>query len=231
MEYDRTFLQKLTPAKIADKAAAEARKLLAPALIKTTPLRDRTFSLWGETYPYFVHRHNETWRNERSVEIALARRFVADAEGPGLEFGNVLSNYGCAGWSVVDKYETDAPGVLNVDILDFHPRQPFRWIVSVSTLEHVGWDERPRDAEKSIRAFQHLRSMLAPDGRMLLTVPLGHNPSIDKAIADGLPAVRQATMVRDSDGWTEHQTPQWRPYLGRGRGAGAVWIAIIAGAA
>lgn len=231
MEYDRTLLQKLTPAKIADKLEAEVRKLFAPALIKRSPLLGRTFTLWGETYPYFVHRHNQTWRNERSVEIAIARRFVADNEGPGLEFGNVLSHYGRVGWTVVDKYETHCSGVLNVDIIDFQPNRPFHWIVSISTLEHVGWDERPRDTEKCVRAFQHLRSMLQSNGRMLLTVPLGHNPAMDEAIAAGLPTVREATMVRESDGWTEHQAPQWRPYLGQGRGAGAVWIGIVAGMA
>ena len=33
-------------------------------------------------------------------------------------------------------------GVQNFDVLDFDPG-PLDWIIAISTLEHVGWDEEP----------------------------------------------------------------------------------------
>ena len=36
---------------------------------------------------------------------------------------------------------------------------PFDLIVAISTLEHVGWDESPRDPAKAPRAVEVLRSL------------------------------------------------------------------------
>ena len=42
-----------------------------------------------------------------------------------------------------------------------------------------------RDDAKALRAFQHLRTLLAPGGRALVTFPLGYNPKLDAAVWDG----------------------------------------------
>lgn len=52
---------------------------------------------------------------------------------------------------VVDKYE-GAPGVRNVDVLD-NEDGDLDYVASISTLEHVGWDEQERDADKALRAL------------------------------------------------------------------------------
>ena len=98
-----------------------------------------------------------------------------------LEVGNVLAHYGAPGHDVLDKYE-DAPNVINDDIVDFTPDAPYEAILSISTLEHVGWDERPREPDKTLRAYRALRTMLAPGGAMLLTCPIGQNPHLDEYI-------------------------------------------------
>jgi SAM-dependent methyltransferase len=101
-----------------------------------------------------------------------------------LEVGNVLSQYTRVSHEVVDKYER-APGVINEDVVAFVPDKLYDLIISVSTLEHVGWDETPREPDKIIRAFQRLRSMLTPGGECVATLPLGYNPNLDKLLDCG----------------------------------------------
>lgn len=226
MNYGDSLVRKLRPSHAWEKLKAEGRHAIAPYAARRSHLRHEAFELWGETLPYFVHPHNSTWRNERAVEIPAALAFLETVRGRGMEFGNVLRHYGITGPSdVVDRYER-SPGVLNVDILDYSAA-PFDFIVSISTLEHVGWDERPRDVYKSEQAFNHLRCLLVPNGRMLLTVPLGHNPTVDDAAAAGRwSPERQACLVRQKDGrWRDAGAVEVRPYGGRVLGATAVWIA------
>jgi len=144
-----------------------------------------TFVFQGREYRYFHHHYNATWKNERAVEIPIVRRVLEDTgKARILEVGNVLSHYLRTRHDVVDKYEPGAD-VLNVDIVDFRPREPYDLIVSVSTLEHVGWDDEDPDPEKIPRAIEHLRSLLAPGGRAILTVPLGYNPHLDERFEAG----------------------------------------------
>ncbi len=103
-----------------------------------------SFALDGEVYPYLYHRRHPTWLNERTVEVPIARRMVERHRGTRiLEVGNVLGLYGPREHLVVDKYER-APGVLNVDALDFRDERGYDLIVSVSTIEHIGWDSTLR---------------------------------------------------------------------------------------
>ena len=137
------------------------------------------FVFQGETYGYFVHPHNTTWMNERAVEIPIVRRWIVKyANEDVLEVGNVLSHYFRLNHTVVDKYESGEK-VVRVDVVDYSPDTRYRLIVSVSTLEHVGWDESPRDPGKHRRAIASLRALLANDGICLATLPLGYNPEVD----------------------------------------------------
>lgn len=145
----------------------------------------QTFTFQGETYENFWRRYNATWRNERAVEIPITRRVIEKSPASKiLEVGNVLSHYGPVRHDVVDKYE-QAYGVINEDVCTFRPVQKYDLIVSVSTLEHVGWDEHPRQPEKVLTAFENLRSLLAPGGRIFVTLPLGYNPPLDEWIRKG----------------------------------------------
>jgi len=146
--------------------------------------RQPEFVFDGDAYRYFAHPYNATWTNERSVEIPIARRFLSRRSGTGLEVGNVLAHYGDVHHAVIDKYER-SDAVLRVDVVDYRPPEALDYIVAVSTLEHVGWDETPRDRDKAVRALAHLRSLLASDGRLLVTCPVGHNPGLDEYIFSG----------------------------------------------
>jgi SAM-dependent methyltransferase len=144
-----------------------------------------TFEFDGRRYRYFRHPYNVTWTNERAVEIPIVTEALRAASGARvLEVGNVLGHYLSSDHAVVDKYEP-GPRVLNVDVLDFQPTEHYDLILSVSTLEHVGWDDEERDPAKIPRAVGHLRSLLAPGGRAIVTVPLGYNPHLDQLLRDG----------------------------------------------
>lgn len=168
----------------------------------------RGFTFEGVRYRFAAARYNATWTNERQVELPVMRRIVETAsseERAGmLEVGNVLSHYGLGGHAVVDKYER-APGVRNEDFLDHWPERPYRLVVAISTFEHIGWDEPDRDAGKFWRSLRHADEILVPGGRLAFTVPLGHNPEVDR-FADAPPAGYQV-------GFLERSGPgpgQWR---------------------
>jgi SAM-dependent methyltransferase len=141
----------------------------------------RTFGFQGALYPYFAHHYNETWRNERAVEVPLAR---AQLRGEVLEVGNVLAHYDPHVHTVIDLYEP-APDVLNVDVVDYVTDRRFDTIVAISTLEHVGFDEATPDPGKPRRAVEHLAGLLAPGGTLWVSVPLGYNPAINELMAPG----------------------------------------------
>ncbi|MEM3065382.1 MAG: hypothetical protein QW177_08425 [Candidatus Nitrosotenuis sp.] len=142
--------------------------------------KGRSFTFRGKKYHYFYDIINNTWMNERSVEVAIIMDILnKNKVNKILEVGNVLSNYYRLSHDVVDKYEK-APNVINQDIVDFKSDFKYDIIVSISTLEHVGWDEKPRDDEKIPRALENLRSLLKPKGGMMIvTLPLGYNEALN----------------------------------------------------
>jgi O-Antigen ligase len=167
--------------------------------------RGGSFEFQGRRYLYLVHRHNHTWLNERAVEVPLARALVQERDGARvLEVGHVLGHYGCGGHDVVDKYER-AAGVVNADVLEWEPDQPYDLIVSVSTLEHVGWDEEPRDPELALVAVDRLRGLLAPGGLLAATLPVGYHPGLDAAIREGHAGFEEVGALRWQGGlrWRE----------------------------
>ena len=167
----------------------------------------RCFQYDGRSLSYFYHRYNTAWRNERTVEVSIALDALAENTARRvLEIGNVLRHYDAdTDHVVVDKYE-EAPGVLNVDVTEFRSDRSFDLIVSISTLEHVGWDENPRDPEKPLRAISHLKTLLAPQGRLLITVPMGYNAILEHALEDGRAGFDKITYLertRQSGLWEE----------------------------
>jgi SAM-dependent methyltransferase len=178
----------------------------AVAGLPWTARRSRgTFELMGRRYPYLYHRHKLTWLTERAVEVPVAQAIVDGAGGKRvLEIGNVLSHYRPQTHVVLDKYER-APGVLNRDVLELDDIGQFDLIVAISTLEHVGWDEAPRDPSKPLRAIRALRSALAPGGLLVITAPVGYNAALDAAFRSGEAGLSRAAALRREPG-----TSRWR---------------------
>ncbi len=148
-------------------------------------LYDRRFRFQGKEYRYFYYC--ATWRDERCVEVPIAWDYVNSAlerKLDILEVGNVLSNYYKFEHDVVDKYEV-GKGVINEDIVTFNPNKKYDLIVSVSTIEHVGWDEAIREKGKIIKAFENIRALLKPGALAVITIPLGYNEEFDSLYKTG----------------------------------------------
>jgi hypothetical protein len=155
-----------------------------------------SFRFEGKELPYLCTDFNHAWGTERTVEVPIAwdrvQRISPDRV---LEVGNVLAHYFPTDHSVVDKYEV-GPRVINQDIVDFSPPEKFDLVVSISTLEHIGWDEFPRDRSKIPKTLSLLRSLLAPGGEAWVTVPVGYNRWLDRALADGSLNPARAVFLR-----------------------------------
>lgn len=141
----------------------------------------RTFVFNGKKYRYFYSPYNFTYVAERSVEIPIIRSYLKKHNHQRiLEVGNVLSHYFPTSHDIVDKFEK-APGVVNQDITAFEPNKIYDLIVSISTIEHVGWDEK-KDKSKTISAIKKIRQLLSAKGIAILTLPIGYNSHIDKLL-------------------------------------------------
>lgn len=180
----------------------------------------RTIEFQGHTYPYLYRRYNLTVRNERAVEVPifahLVNQYPADRV---LEVGNVLAHYFPVSHDRLDKYE-QAPGVINADVVDFQPGKNYDLIVSISTLEHVGWDEQPRDPTKLLRAIANLQSLLVPGGTLAISLPLGYNAEVDRLVRSrALPFTSEGYLKRGADnvwrevGWHEVQGADYNYHI------------------
>ena len=151
------------------------------------------FIFAGREYDCFYHPYNATWENERCVEVPVAWEAVQSARGKRvLEVGNVLSHYFGSRHDVIDKYEVDE-GVVNADIVGYSPGKKYGLVVSISTLEHVGWDEKPRAPMKIFDAFSSIEAICEKGGHALVTLPIGYNPVVDSMLLEAKP-----------DGWEWH---------------------------
>jgi len=139
-------------------------------------LGKRTFLFRGKKLNYFCHWYNTTFDNERMIEVAIALDLLASTKGKRvLEIGNVLSHYTDMPRDVLDKYEKGAD-IIHEDVVGYTPAEKYDLIISISTMEHVGFDEDPKDPEKFVEGMLNLQSMLKPDGRMFVTIPIAYNP-------------------------------------------------------
>ncbi len=166
-------------------ALAWGSRFVAGPQVARRVRREPVFTLGDAQFAYRDSWHNWTWLNERAVEIPIAAAALAGVAAPrAIEVGAVMTHYGAHGHRVVDKYENGVE-IEQIDIFDLAPEPLYDLVLSVSTLEHVGWDEPNRDAELALRAAEHLKLMVAPGGELLVTVPVGYHPRLDAAIRSG----------------------------------------------
>lgn len=155
--------------------------------------RNSSFKFNGVEYKYFIDRYSCTWSNERAVEVPIFVKILDEAlknNNKVLEIGRVLDHYlkNSGKWDVLDKYE-EAEGVLNEDMADYIPSEKYDLVISISTMEHVGFEEEDGDAQKIIPAINNvLNNVVSRNGNFVFSVPLGFNSFLDgKIYSDALP--------------------------------------------
>lgn len=145
----------------------------------------RKFEFNGKKLSYFRHCYNRTYQNERMIEIPIAMDFLSNlSQGARiLEVGNVLNNYSVSHKrDILDKYDLQL-GIINEDIVDFHPESKYDAILSISTFEHVGWDEEIKSEDKIPKAICNLKNnALNMGGVIFITAPLDYNAYLDALI-------------------------------------------------
>ncbi|MBT7903317.1 hypothetical protein HN587_05625 [Candidatus Woesearchaeota archaeon] len=142
--------------------------------------KNKFFIFQNKKYRYFIH--SLTWNGERVVELPIIINFLNKYKNKKiLEVGNVLSTYIHTKHDILDKYEKYT-NVINEDVLTFKSNKKYDLIISISTLEHVGWDEKPKDTQKTFLAINNLKKQLSNNGTLIVTLPLGYHPLIDRKI-------------------------------------------------
>jgi len=162
------------------------RFLLTPFTLTYSYLakRKNLIQINSKKYKYFYHWYNTTWRNERTIEIPFALELLKNSSNKKiLEVGNVLKNYISSNHIVVDKY-CKSEGVINEDVVDLDLSDKYDLILSISTIEHVGWDEDIKDKKKIPKAINHLLKQLKEKGKLFLTFPIGYNPFLDTLLKE-----------------------------------------------
>ena len=62
--------------------------------------------------------------------------------------------------------------------------EKYELIISISTLEHVGWDEKPKEPKKFLGAIKNLKNRcLVKGGKIIFTIPLGYNQELERILA------------------------------------------------
>ena len=174
--------------------------------------RHNTILILGNTYRYFDTV--KTWDGERAVEIPIVMDMMRKYRGKNiLEIGNVLSHHVKLEHDILDKYET-GKGVINKDIVEFKSEKKYDLIISISTLEHVGWDEKPRDDKKIPRPIDNMKTLISSGGgTIMITVPLGYNPTLDNLLKGGsIQFSKQYHLIRLSKG-NEWREASWEDVL------------------
>ena len=172
------------------------RTILAPLILPL--LKPKQFEFQNQRLTQFYHAYNMTWVSERGVEIPIARFFLAQARNAAvLEVGNVLSHYGPVAHDVLDKFEKGS-GIINQDIVDFRPQKKYELIISISTMEHIGFDDESdsNSADKILHAINSCRQLLTLGGMLVITIPIAYNPELDDLIRTGLLGFQRATFLK-----------------------------------
>jgi len=162
-------------------------KLASTPYTKLLENSDWKFKFRNKTYKYFYHPRSYTYFNERAVEIPIFKNILDKFDNQKiLEVGSTLCYYISKKYNVVDKYDV-SNNIMNKDILNYNPREKYDLIISISTLEHVGWDEdiygkgkRIKDPKIFIRLLKHLKKLLSKNGVIIFSVPIGYNAYIDR---------------------------------------------------
>lgn len=179
--------------------------------LMVSKLNPSSFMYHGDSYPYVFSPYCVAWQTERIIEVPIAQKILAAYKGLNiLEVGNVMRHYQKVDHVVVDRDEK-APGVVNIDIRDYHPQTKYDLIICISTLEHVG------ERGALIEAYENMYSLLRKGGMLFVTIPTDYNPDLDEFVREGrlfdtLNTMRRVGFQEWEEGTFDSSIKYDRPY-------------------
>ena len=194
----------------------------------------KNFKFADMTLEYLRHSYNDTDKNMRTVEVPIIKALIAKFDkyfSPiivhKLEIGNVLSHYFYTYHKVLDRDEKIFRRGLEVrikeDLMSYQPEEKFDLIVSISTIEHIGFGKYRKFGEKEYTTFEiisKIKDLLNPKGVAFITLPVGYNPNIDRWLLEGHIGANQVGCmhrISDDNQWeqcslsTAYETDKHRP--------------------
>ena len=145
------------------------------------------------------------------MEIPIIGAVLARERGARvLEIRNVLSHYDeSLDHTVVDRYERPScENAFAEDAETLTHGSAYDLMVSISTFEHIGHDEVPRDEDKIRRTMLHLRGLLSPHGSLIFTAPIGCSAPLDRLV-DGGKGFRERLCLRRVNAKNESIGADW----------------------
>ena len=79
-------------------------------------------------------------------------------------------------------YNKRYPNAASLSLVDFKTKERYDIIISISTIEHIGWDEAKKDPKKALLAIKNLMKILKDGGKLILSFPLNYNHFLDEII-------------------------------------------------
>lgn len=144
-----------------------------------------------EKKDYFMSGYNQTWQNERCVELELAFRWLEQKDNV-MEVGAVIPYYAEGGYfeishEVIDPYDekaTIADFMENIDLTGYN-------ILAISTIEHIGTTDYDGSGERqklvdADAAPNSLQQILNQGDSCFVTVPIGYNSGLDDWLEENL---------------------------------------------
>jgi len=149
--------------------------------------------------------HDLPTDSDRTIEIPLIWDEVIKYKPEEvLEVGNVLGYYIDRKHDVVDLLEK-GDDIITADIRTYKDEKKYKLIVSITTLEHVGDGKDGHDIDELgiINAINNMLELLEAGGRIIFTVPVGHNPYMDnlfkeqKIVCDNIYAYKRIDALNN----------------------------------
>lgn len=167
---------------------------------------EKTFKIGNLELEYIRENSNNAWRNERSIELALAKWF-AEKHAPVIELGATCYQYSFFNnWDVIDPYDNGYP-CIRADILDYDYSN--KCLVSISTIEHCGVDEGYNQPIVKDLAIKGLEKIVKQSKEYLITFPVGANRELEDYLRNQ-DEIKYTFMVRknsrgETNNWEQKQ--------------------------
>lgn len=128
------------------------------------------------SFDYFKHNYNQTWTNERHIEVSLGIYFLNKFKFDCIEIGAVMPHYDYIAKLVIDPRD-DYQNCYKINALDYSYFNEN--VLSISTIEHFKIDEFNRTDYDSITC---LCKIINESKNYLITWPIGYNKILDNYI-------------------------------------------------